>query len=157
MSYNEKFLREAINLSIENVKNGTGGPFGAVIVKNGEIISTGVNRVTTNNDPTAHAEIEAIRSACSKLNNFLLKDCEIYSSCEPCPMCLSAIYWAHIDKIYYANTREDAEKINFSDNLIYKEINLPPPDRTIPAEQYLRNEGLKAFELWENSENKISY
>lgn len=157
MAYNEKFLRKAINLSIENVKNGTGGPFGAVIVKNGEIISTGVNKVTSANDPTAHAEIEAIRLACSKLNDFLLKDCEIYSSCEPCPMCLSAIYWAHISKIYFANTREDAEKINFSDNLIYNEINLNPHERTIPAEQHLRDKAIVAFKLWENSDNKISY
>lgn len=157
MAYNEKFLLEAINLSIENVQNGTGGPFGAIIVKDGEIISTGVNKVTSSNDPTAHAEIDAIRSACSKLNDFLLKDCEIYTSCEPCPMCLSAIYWAHIEKIYYANTREDAEKINFSDNLIYNEINLKPHERTIPAEQHLRDKAILAFKLWESSENKISY
>jgi tRNA(Arg) A34 adenosine deaminase TadA len=120
---NKEYMRKAIDLAIENVKNG-GGPFGAVIVKNGEIVSTGVNRVTANNDPTAHAEVGAIRAACEKLGTFMLDGCEIYSSCEPCPMCLGAIYWAHIDRLYYGCNKSDAADAGFDDSFIYKELEL---------------------------------
>ncbi len=150
------FMREAINLSIENVKNG-GGPFGAVIVKDGKVVATGVNRVTANNDPTAHAEVSAIRNACSKLNNFKLEGCTIYTSCEPCPMCLSAIYWAGIDKIYYGNNAHDADHIGFGDQFIYDEIDKPKNRRTIPAEPLMHEEALQAFRDWENKTDKVEY
>ena len=126
------FMKRAISLSIDNIKN-NGGPFGCVIVKENEIIAEGVNRVTFNNDPTAHAEIVAIRNACQKLNTFNLEGCELYSSCEPCPMCLSAIYWSHIDKVYYGNSREDAAKIKFDDKFIYDELSLEMKERKIPT------------------------
>ena len=150
------FMKRAIVLSIENIKD-NGGPFGCVIVKNNNIIAEGVNRVTFNNDPTAHAEIVAIRNACSKLNTFNLEGCELYSSCEPCPMCLSAIYWSHIDKVYYGNSREDAAKIHFDDKFIYDELSLKMTERKIPISQISRDEAIKAFNLWENEENKIKY
>lgn len=150
------FMQEAIDLSIENVKNG-GGPFGAVIVKDGKVVATGVNRVTANNDPTAHAEVSAIRNACSKLNNFKLEGCTIYTSCEPCPMCLSAIYWAGIDKIYYGNNAHDADHIGFGDQFIYDEIDKPKNRRTIPAEPLMREEALQAFRDWENKTDKVEY
>ena len=153
---NNEFMLRAITLSIESVKTG-GGPFGSVIVKNDKIISEGFNKVTTTNDPTAHGEIVAIRAACKKLNNFNLNGSELYSSCEPCPMCLSAIYWARIDKIYYANTREDARKIDFDDSLIYSEFKKNINERKIPMIQMLRNEALKAFELWDKKTNKVKY
>ena len=149
-------MLEAIRLSLENVKKG-GGPFGAVIVKKGKIISRGFNMVTAGNDPTAHAEIVAIRKASKKLKSFDLKGCEIYTSCEPCPMCLSAIYWANIEKIYFANTRGDAKKINFRDDHIYNELAKPLKKRKIPINQMLRKEALKAFELWEFIADKIPY
>lgn len=152
----EKFMKKAIELSIVNVTKG-GGPFGAVIVKNGKIISEGTNNVTKKNDPTAHAEIVAIRNASKKLKNFDLKGCEIYTSCEPCPMCLSAIYWANIDKIYYANTKKDAAKIGFRDDHIYKELSVPLSKRKIPFVQMQRDDAIKAFELWECKTDKISY
>jgi len=152
----EKFMREAIRLSIENAKIG-GGPFGALIVKNNEIIATGVNSVTLNNDPTAHAEIQAIRKACQKIKSYDLSGCIIFSSCEPCPMCLGAIYWAHLDKIYYVNTREDAQEIGFADNLIYSELNMPPSERTIPSIQLKIEEAKTAFQVWEQLENKMKY
>ncbi len=151
-----QFMREAIRLSIENVKNG-GGPFGAVIVRNGEIIATGVNRVTANNDPTAHAEVSAIRAACTKLKTFKLDDCTIYSSCEPCPMCLSAIYWAGISKIFFAGTKIDAKNINFDDSFIYDEIAKDLQERSIPAEQILNDEAQEAFILWSNKTDKTEY
>jgi len=154
--FNEKFMREAIELSIVNVTKG-GGPFGAVVVKNGKIISEGTNNVTKKNDPTAHAEIVAIRAASKKLKTFDLKGCEIYTSCEPCPMCLSAIYWANIDKIYYANTKKDAAKIGFRDDHIYKEFSAPLNKRTIPIVQSMRKDALKAFELWEYKSDKVPY
>jgi len=154
--FDEKFMKKAIKLSLVNVTKG-GGPFGAVIVKNGKIISEGTNNVTKLNDPTAHAEIEAIRNASKKLKNFDLKECEIYTSCEPCPMCLSAIYWANIRKIYYANTRKDAERIGFRDDHIYKELSTSLKKRKIPIIQALRKDALKAFELWEYKTDKISY
>ena len=149
-------MKRAIELSIESVNNG-GGPFGCVIVKNGKIVSEGSNKVTSTNDPTAHGEIVAIRNACKKLNNFNLKGNELYSTCEPCPMCLSAIYWARIDKIYYANTREDAQKIDFDDSLIYAEFNKNIGERKIPMIQMMRNEALKAFELWDKKTDKVKY
>ena len=152
----ENFMLRAIELSIDSV-NTSGGPFGCVIVKNNEIISEGSNKVTFSNDPTAHAEIVAIRDACKKLNTFNLSGCDLYSSCEPCPMCLSAIYWSHVDNIFYANTREDAKKINFDDSLIYSEILKKSEDRKIPIKQMLRNEALKAFEIWNKKIDKIEY
>ena len=151
-----KFMLRAIALSIESVKTG-GGPFGSIIVKDDEIISEGFNKVTSTNDPTAHGEIVAIRDACKKLNNFNLKGSELYSTCEPCPMCLSAIYWARIDKIYYANTREDARKIDFDDSLIYSEFKKNINERKIPMIQMMRNEALKAFELWDKKTDKVKY
>jgi len=153
----EKFMLEAISLSKENIKNATGGPFGAVIVKGGEIISGGSNHVTTHNDPTAHAEIEAIRAACKKLNSFSLEGCEIYTSCEPCPMCLSAIYWARIDKIYFANSREDAAELDFDDEFLYREINKENHNRKIPMVQMLREEAIKVFNDWKHKKDKIHY
>ena len=153
---NNKFMIRAIELSIKSVNSGT-GPFGAVIVKDNQIISEGFNKVTLANDPTLHAEIVAIRSACKSLNNFILRGCDLYTTCEPCPMCLSAIYWAHIDKIYYANTRRDAQKIDFSDALIYEELNKTIKERKIPMHQMMRDEALKAFELWDKKEDKVKY
>ena len=151
-----EFMKRAIELSIKSVNNG-GGPFGSVIVKGDKIIAEGSNKVTSNNDPTAHGEIVAIREACKKLNTFNLKGCDLYSSCEPCPMCLSAIYWARIDKIYYANTREDARKIDFDDSLIYTELQKNIDKRKIPMIQMMRNEALKAFELWDKKTDKVKY
>ena len=153
---NNEFMLRAITLSIESVKTG-GGPFGSVLVKNDKIISEGFNKVTTTNDPTAHGEIVAIREACKKLNNFNLNGSELYSSCEPCPMCLSAIYWARIDKVYYANTRNDAQKIDFDDSLIYSEFQKNIDQRKIPMIQMMRNEALKAFELWDKKTDKVKY
>lgn len=153
---NDELMREAIRLSIENVANG-GGPFGAVIARDGEIIATGVNRVTANNDPTAHAEVSAIRSASQRLGTFNLSDCEIFTSCEPCPMCLGAIYWARLKKVYYANTKADAKAIGFDDSFIYDELALPQDKRKLPAEAMLRNEAIKAFEAWQGKEDKTEY
>lgn len=153
---NDELMREAIRLSIENVANG-GGPFGAVIARNGEIVATGVNRVTANNDPTAHAEVSAIRSASQRLGTFNLSDCEIFTSCEPCPMCLGAIYWARLKKVYYANTKADAKAIGFDDSFIYDELALPQDKRKLPAEAMLRNEAIKAFEAWQGKEDKTEY
>ena len=149
-------MRKAIALSLENIKNG-GGPFGAVIVKDEKIISTGVNRVTSNIDPTAHAEVNAIRKASKKLRTFDLSGCEIYTSCEPCPMCLGAIYWAHIEKMYYGNTKSDAKNIGFDDSFIYEEIALKPENRLVKTIQLLPDEAIKAFEAWKNVENKVVY
>ena len=151
-----EFMKRAIELSVESVNNG-GGPFGSVIVKDNKIIAEGSNKVTSNNDPTAHGEIVAIRQACKKLNNFSLNQCELYSTCEPCPMCLSAIYWARIGKIYYANTREDARKIDFDDSLIYTELQKNIDKRKISMIQLMRNEALQAFELWNKKKDKVKY
>ena len=151
-----QFMKRAIELSIESVNNG-GGPFGCVIVKENKIISEGSNKVTSTNDPTAHGEIVAIREACKKINNFNLNGFELYSNCEPCPMCLSAIYWSRIDKIYYANTREDAEKIDFDDSFIYSEFQKKIDERKITMTQMMREEALKAFELWNKKIDKIKY
>lgn len=152
----EDFMRKAIELSIENIKKG-GGPFGAVVVKDNKIIAASGNSVTNDNDPTAHAEVNAIRLAAKKLNTFDLSGCEIYSSCEPCPMCLSAIYWAHIDKLYYANSKTDAANIGFDDALIYDEIQKSIKDRKLHTEQMMQDEAIKAFEHWEDNENKVEY
>ena len=153
---NEDFMRLAIELAIDNVKNG-GGPFGAVIARNGEVVSTGVNRVTPNNDPTAHAEVMAIRAACTKLGTFNLDGCVIYTSCEPCPMCLGAIYWAHIEKIYYGANQHDAAAVDFDDSFIYKELALPPRERKTPVENILHNEALVPFDLWREKDDKVAY
>ncbi len=152
----EELMREAIRLSEDNVTNGD-GPFGAVIARDGKIVATGVNRVTANNEPMAHAEVSAIRTACEKLNTFDLSGCEIYTSCEPCPMCLGAIYWAHIDKIYYGNDKDDAKAIDFDDSFIYDELALPRGERRLPVEVLLDNEAIKAFEMWKNKTGKVEY
>jgi tRNA(Arg) A34 adenosine deaminase TadA len=154
--YKDEFMRRAIRLSLANVKKG-GGPFGAVIVKKGKVISSGVNNVTEYNDPTAHAEVQAIRKASKKLKTFDLSDCEIYSSCEPCPMCLSAIYWARISRIYYGNTKKDAAKAGFRDDFIYRELGKPLSKRKLKITQHLRDEALMSFEMWEFSDNKTEY
>lgn len=155
-NYKQEFMDEAVRLSIENVKNG-GGPFGAVIVRNGKIIARGTNMVTTKNDPTCHAEVNAIRQASKELDNFDLSDCEIYSSCEPCPMCLGAIYWARINEIYFANNKTDAKNIGFDDSFIYDEIQLPFENRKIPTYKIDHKEAIKAFEHWESKEDKTEY
>lgn len=152
----EEFMLEAIGLSIKNIDH-DGGPFGAVIVKDGKIIARGVNRVTSNNDPTAHAEVNAIREAAAHLGTFDLQGCEIYSSCEPCPMCLGAIYWARLDKLYFANTKLDAKNIDFDDSFIYEELDLPIEKRKIPTKQMLREKALEAFNKWKNKTDKIEY
>ena len=156
MEEKNKFMIKAIELSIKSAET-IGGPFGCVIVKDNKIISEGSNKVTSTNDPTAHGEIVAIREACLKLNTFNLSGCELYSSCEPCPMCLSAIYWSHIDKIFYANTRNDAKNIDFDDSFIYSEINKTIEDRKIQMSQMLRDEALKAFKIWNTKVDKIKY
>ena len=153
----EKFMRMAIALSEHNVKEMLGGPFGAVIAKNGKLIAKSANMVTTTIDPTAHAEISAIRKACKKLNSFNLSGCVIYTSCEPCPMCLGAIYWSRIEIIYYANTKKDAANIGFDDQFIYDEIDLPMEKRKLPVVQLLRDDAQLAFEQWRASGQKIEY
>ena len=152
-----KFMLEAIRLSIDNVEHGNGGPFGAIVVKDGKIIAHGINQVTSSNDPTAHAEVVAIRAACKVLNTFQLNGCEIYTSCEPCPMCLGAINWARPDKLFYANSKEDAARINFDDQFIYEEIAKPVEGRRLFTRQILRDEALAAFEKWTKSTTKIEY
>ena len=156
MEEKNKFMLKAIELSIKSADT-IGGPFGCVIVKDNKIISEGYNKVTSTNDPTAHGEIVAIREACLKLNTINLSGCELYSTCEPCPMCLSAIYWSHIDKIFYANTRDDAKNIDFDDSFIYSEINKKIGDRKIQMIQMLRDEALKAFKIWDEKVDKIKY
>jgi tRNA(Arg) A34 adenosine deaminase TadA len=150
-------MARAIELSIEGVQSGRGGPFGAVIVKDGEILGEGVNQVTSTKDPTAHAEILAIRAACAKLGSFELKNCELYTSCEPCPMCLGAIYWARLARVYFANTAEDAAKFGFDDSLIYSELRQAHAHRRIPVIQMMREEALAGFHAWEAKPNKILY
>ena len=154
--YDKKFMLEAIRVANENIEN-QGGPFGAVIVKDGEIIAASGNSVTIDNDPTAHAEVNTIRKACKRLGTFNLEGCEIYSSCEPCPMCLSAIYWAHIDKLYYATTKDDAASIGFDDSFIYHELTLKPEDRRVHAEQHDREVALEPFNIWRNKTDKTEY
>ena len=153
---NEEFMRQAIALAVENVRNG-GGPFGAVIVKDGKVIATGVNRVTANNDPTAHAEVSAIRAACTKLGTFDLSGCDIYTSCEPCPMCLGAIYWAHIGKVYYGANQHDAADVDFDDSFIYREIELKPQARSKHFENILHHEAQAPFDEWRDKDDKIAY
>ena len=151
------FMARAIQLSIDNVRSGRGGPFGAVVVRDGNIIAEGANQVTSTNDPTAHAEMVAIREACGKLGAFELEACEIYTSCEPCPMCLGAIYWARLSRVYFANADADASRVGFDDSLIYRELALPYSQRKIPMVQLMREEALAAFRAWENKSNKIEY
>ncbi len=152
-----KYMQLAIDLAKENVKKGFGGPFGAVIVKNGEVIAQAANSVTSTNDPTAHAEVNVIRQACKKLNTFNLSGCEIYASCEPCPMCLSAIYWARIDKVYVAATKKDAADAGFDDEFIYKELDLPETKRQLRTSELLMEEGQKPFIEWKQKADKITY
>jgi guanine deaminase len=153
----ESFMRRAIALSREHMEEGSGGPFGAVIVRDGVIIAEGWNRVTSGHDPTAHAEIVAIRAACAALDSFSLRQCEIYTSCEPCPMCLAAIYWARIERIYYANDRADAARIGFDDDLLYREIAAPIAARSLPMTRLLAEEARPVFEAWEKKPDKTPY
>lgn len=154
--FDEEYMKMAAEISAANIDNG-GGPFGAVIVKDGEVISTGSNRVTLSNDPTAHAEVEAIRQACRRLNTFRLEGCVVYSSCEPCPMCLSALYWAGVKKIFYGNTKEDAASIGFSDKFIYEEIDRRGEDRYIPTVHVGSHLALSAFKKWVDKPDKVEY
>ena len=157
MAYYERFLREAIRLSLEMMKADEGGPFGAVIVKNGKIVGRGWNRVTSANDPTAHAEVEAIRQACSNLETFSLAGCELYASCEPCPMCLSAIYWARIDALYFAASHTDAADAGFDDALLYQEVSNDWKSRALAAEQHLQKEAQRVFNTWKNKPDRTPY
>ena len=154
---NTKFLREAIRLSLEKMEAGEGGPFGAVVVRNGEIVGRGWNRVTSTNDPTAHAEILAIRDACRRLETFSLAGCEIYSSCEPCPMCFAAIFWARLDRIYYAATSKDATAAGFDDAPLYEQFTLPSDSRSIQMVQDLRQEACEVFDAWMQNPNRVAY
>ena len=154
---NNPFMARAIQLSIEGVQSGRGGPFGAVVVREGKIVAEGVNQVTSTNDPTAHAEVLAIRQACAKLGVFELKDSELYTSCEPCPMCLGAIYWARLSRVYFANTAEDAAKIDFDDSFIYSELKRPHSQRRVPTIQMMREEALAGFRAWADKPDKILY
>jgi Cytosine/adenosine deaminases len=153
----QQFMREAIRLSIENVQSGRGGPFAAIVVKDRNIIARGTNLVTTTNDPTAHAEIAAIREACKALGTFQLNGCEIYTSCEPCPMCLGAIYWARPERVFYGNTKQDAAEIDFDDSFIYEELYKKMSDRSIPMVQLMHKEALAAFNEWKIKEDKVKY
>ena len=150
-------MRRAIELSLENVRSGKGGPFGAVVTQDETIIGEGVNQVLSTNDPSAHAEVVAVRAACRNLDSFQLTGCEIYTSCEPCPMCMGLIYWARPDAVYYANTAQDAANIGFDDALIYRELGMSPGRRSIRMEQLMRDEALAAFQAWEKAPGKISY
>jgi len=150
-------MRRAIELSQQNVQSNNGGPFGAVVVKDGTIIGEGSNQVLATNDPSAHAEVVAIRAACRSLNTFQLGGCEIYSSCEPCPMCMGLIYWARPDRVYYANTAADAARIGFDDAMIYRELSIPPAKRSLQMQQVMHDEALRAFAAWEKKPNKPSY
>jgi tRNA(Arg) A34 adenosine deaminase TadA len=154
---NATYMREAVQLAEQGMRSGRGGPFGCVVVRRGEIVGRGSNRVTSTNDPTAHAEVVAIRDACAALQTFQLPDCELYTSCEPCPMCLSAIYWARIPQVYYGNTRADAAAIGFDDEFIYQQVPLAPEARTVKMELFLRDEAQIAFQEWANKTDKIRY
>jgi tRNA(Arg) A34 adenosine deaminase TadA len=151
------FMARAIQLSIENVRSGRGGPFGAVVVREDKVIAEGVNQVTARNDPTAHAEVLAIRQACEKLGRFELKGCQLYASCEPCPMCMGAIYWARLSCVYFANFASDASQVGFDDSAIYREISQPHAQREIPMIQMMREEALAAFRAWEAKSDKLRY
>ena len=153
----KKFMEEAIKMAQNGIRNNEGGPFGAVVVKNGEIIGRGNNRVTSTNDPSAHAEVVAIRDACNKLGSFQLEGCDIYTSCEPCPMCLGAIYWARPDKVYFGCTKKDAAEIDFDDDFIYRELDLPLDKRKIEFTQIMEEDAKRVFQEWENKNDKISY
>jgi tRNA(Arg) A34 adenosine deaminase TadA len=153
----DDFMRAAIALSHRVMAEGKGGPFGAVIVRDGEIIAEGYNQVTSGNDPTAHAEVSAIREACRKLGTFALTDCDIYTSCEPCPMCLSAIYWARLRRMVYANARQDAARIGFDDEFLYQEVAKAIDDRTLPTTRLLADEAIEAFKAWDANPDKITY
>jgi len=155
--YDQEFMKKVIQLAKENVSSGKGGPFGAIVVKDGQVIAEAMNEVTCCDDPTAHAELVAIRRACQELKTYQLTGCEIYSSCEPCPMCLGAIYWARPDRVYYAGTRKDAAAFGFDDDFIYDEIKLPPKDRKIPFINLMRNEAVEIFREWDESDMKINY
>lgn len=150
-------MRAAIKLADDGMRDGRGGPFGCVVVRRGEIVGRGNNRVTSTNDPTAHAEVTAIRDACAKLQTFQLTDCELYTSCEPCPMCLSAIYWARIPAVFYGNTRTDAAAIGFDDDFIYQQVPLPPEQRAIKMQLLLRDEALTTFQSWAAKADKVKY
>ncbi len=152
----QELMQCAIDLAVENVRNG-GGPFGAVIARGGEIVAEGVNRVTSQHDPTAHAEVQAIRKACSELNTFDLTGLDIYASCEPCPMCLGAIYWAHLDHLYFAGTKDDAARIGFDDAFIYKELPLPIHERKLPTEAMMNAEAQAPFVAWQEKDDKVEY
>jgi guanine deaminase len=154
---NLDFLRQAIALATHNVTSGNGGPFGAVVVRHGKVIAEGVNVVTATNDPTAHGEVTAIRNACKALNTFSLAGCELYSSCEPCPMCLAASHWARLDAVYFAASAEDAAKAGFDDEFLYSEFRKDPADRTLPEAQFLRDEAWSSFAAWSESTSKIAY
>ena len=153
----QEFMRRAIALAMENVRTGGGGPFAAVIAKDGRIIAEGANRVTATNDPTAHAEVVAIREACRKLDDFQLAGCDLYTTCEPCPMCLGAIYWARPARVFYACVASDAAAAGFDDAFIYEELNRAPADRRVPMQQFLREESLQVFSAWIQQEKKIPY
>jgi guanine deaminase len=157
MTAKNPFMARAIELSLENVRSGRGGPFGAVVVKDGKVVAEAANNVTATNDPTAHAEVLAIREACKALGAFELTGCEIYTSCEPCPMCLGAIYWARPDRVYYGNTAADAAKVGFDDSFIYEEIPRQPSQRKIPMEQMMPNEAIEGFRAWQKSTDKVPY
>ena len=152
----QELMQRAIDLAVENVRNG-GGPFGAVIARGGEIVAEGVNRVTSQHDPTAHAEVQAIRKTCSELNTFDLTGLDIYASCEPCPMCLGAIYWAHLDHLYFAGTKDDAARIGFDDAFIYKELPLPIQERKLPTEAMMNAEAQAPFVAWQEKDDKVEY
>ncbi|MGA7157306.1 MAG: nucleoside deaminase [Acidobacteriaceae bacterium] len=157
MQGNPEFMRQAIALATENVASGRGGPFGAVVVKDGKVVATGVNRVTATNDPTAHAEVTAIRGACAELRTFALEGCDVYTSCEPCPMCLAAIYWARCRAIYYGNTAADAAKVGFDDSFLYDEMKKPLTERSLPIEQMMRDEAWASFAAWRDAPKKVLY
>ncbi len=150
-------MERAIQISLDNVRAASGGPFAALVVRDGKILATGANQVTSTQDPTAHAEIVAIRGACQGIRDFQLRDCELYTTCEPCPMCMGAIYWARLSKVYYANTREDAARIGFDDSFIYDQLSLPVAARAIPMIQIMRDQALETFREWEKSQKKIKY
>ncbi|MDF7816691.1 nucleoside deaminase [Runella sp. MFBS21] len=157
MNQHHEFMRQAIEVARQGMKNDIGGPFGAIVVREGVVVAKGCNQVTSTNDPTAHAEVVAIREACKKLGNFKLDNCVIYTSCEPCPMCLGAIYWAGIQKIYYACTKDDAAAANFDDAFIYQELDTPKSNRKLPQECCLREEALTVFEQWRQKIDRIDY
>jgi guanine deaminase len=157
MQSEQDLMKLAIRLAVENVTSGKGGPFGAVVVKDGEVIATGVNRVTADNDPTAHAEVNAIREACRALGTFQLPGCVLYTSCEPCPMCLGAIYWVRLDSVYYGNTCHDAAEAGFDDSFIYEELSTPHPERKVPMQRLLPEQAIETFHAWKQHHTRVEY